>query len=129
MQILGNYFTSLVCAVFYCCSMFQKCFKTLKTRNCQCPQSLKVGLQAICLTEGKHIIAFYNAITQNNRKIDRVDKNELYLATVSKKQNSVDGIKTALQFWFYTTQISARMTSKASTRVTSISAVVMKRYI
>ena len=71
----------------------------------------------------------YNAITQNNRKIDRVHKNELYIATVSIKQKAVDRIKTALQFWFNATRISAQMTSKTTTFVTSISAIVMERYV
>ena len=57
-------------------------------------------------------IVFYNAITLNKREIDRVHKNELYIATVSIKQKAVDRIKTALRFWFNATRISARMTSK-----------------
>ena len=52
----------------------------------------------------------YNAITLNKREIDRVHKNELYIATVSIKQRAVDRIKTALRFWFNATRISARMT-------------------
>ena len=39
-------------------------------------------------------IFFYNATSQNNCKI------ELYIATVSIKHKGVDGIKTALRFWF-----------------------------
>ena len=71
----------------------------------------------------------YNAITLNKRKIDRVYKNELYTATVRIKQKAVDRIKTALRFWFNATRISARMTSKTTTFVTSISAIVMERYV
>ena len=71
----------------------------------------------------------YNAITQNNRENDRVHKHELYIATVSIKQKAVDRIKTALQFWFNATRISARITSKTTTFVTSIFAIVMERYV
>ena len=71
----------------------------------------------------------YNAITLNKREIDRVHKNELYIATVSIKQNAVDRIKTALWFWFNATRISTRMTSKTMTFVTSISTIVMERYV
>ena len=53
-----------------------------------------------------------------------VHKNELYIATVSIKQKAVDRIKTALQFWFNATQITARMTSKTTTFVTSISDIL-----
>ena len=63
-------------------------------------------------------ITIYNAITLNKREIDRVHKNELYIATVSIKQKAVDCIKTALWFWFNATRISARMTSKTMTFVT-----------
>ena len=55
-------------------------------------------------------IGIYNAITLNKHKIDRVHKNELYIATVSIKQKAVDHIKTALRFWFNPTRISAQMT-------------------
>ena len=72
---------------------------------------------------------FYNAITLNKREIDRVHKNELYIATVSIKQKAVDRIKTALRFWFNATRISARMTSITTTFVTSISAIVMELYV
>ena len=72
---------------------------------------------------------FYNAITLNKREIDRVYKNDLYIATVSIKQKAVDRIKTALRFWFNATRISARMTSKTTTFVTSISAIVIERYV
>ena len=65
----------------------------------------------------------YNAITLNKREIDRVHKNELYIATVSIKQKAVDRIKTALRFWFNATRISARMTSKTMTFETSISTI------
>ena len=71
----------------------------------------------------------YNAITQNNREIDRVNKNELYIATVSIKLFSVDRIKTALCFWLNATRISARMASKITTFVTSMSGIVMERYV
>ena len=71
------------------------------------------------------VISFYNAITLNKRKIDRVYKIELYIATVSIKQKAVDRIKTALRFWFNATRISARMTPKT----TSISAIVMEHYV
>ena len=73
-------------------------------------------------------ICIYNAITQNNREIDRVHKNELYIATVSIKQKAVDRIKTALQFWLNATRINAQMTSKTTTFVTSISAIVIERF-
>ena len=56
-------------------------------------------------------------------------KNELYIATVSIKQKAVDRIKTALRFWFNATRISARMTSKTMTFMTSISTIVMERYV
>ena len=46
------------------------------------------------------IISIYNATTQNKRKIDRVHNYGLYIASVSIKLKAVDGIKTALQFWF-----------------------------
>ena len=72
---------------------------------------------------------FYNAITLNKREIDRVYKIELYIATVSIKQKAVDRIKTALRFWFKATQLSTRMTPKTTTFVTSISAIVMERYV
>ena len=71
----------------------------------------------------------YNAITLNKREIDRVHKNGLYTATVSIKQKAVDRIKTALRSWFNATRISARMTSKTMTFVTSISTIVMERYV
>ena len=74
-------------------------------------------------------IKIYNAITLNKREIDRVYKIELYIATVSIKQKAVDRIKTALRFWFNATRISARMTPKTTTFVTSISAIVMERYV
>ena len=66
---------------------------------------------------------------KNNREIDRVNKNELYIATVRIKLFSVDRIKTALCFCLNATRISARMTSKITTFVTSISAIVMERYV
>ena len=69
-------------------------------------------------------IIIYNAITQNNRKIDRVHKNELYIATVSIKQKAVDRIKTAL--WFANKRAND---IKTTTFVTSISAIVMEHYI
>ena len=75
-----------------------------------------------------HII-FYNAITLNKREINWVYKIELYKATVSIKQKAVDRIKTALRFWFNATRISARMTPKTTTFVTSISAIVMERHV
>ena len=56
-------------------------------------------------------------------------KNELYIATVSIKQKAVDRIKTALRFWFNATRISAQMTSKTMTFVTSISTIVMESYV
>ena len=56
-------------------------------------------------------------------------KNELYIATVSIKQKAVDRIKTALRFWLNATRISARMTSKTMTFVTSIATIVMERYV
>ena len=74
-------------------------------------------------------IYVYNAITLNKSEIDRVHKNELYIATVSIKQKAVDSIKTALRFWFNTTRISVRMTSKTMTFVTSISTIVMERNV
>ena len=61
--------------------------------------------------------------------MDRVYKNELYKATVNIKQKTVDRIKTALRFWFNATQISARMTSKTTTLVASISTIVMERHV
>ena len=72
---------------------------------------------------------FYTAITQNNREIDRVHNYGLYIATVGIKHNAVDRIKTALRFWSNATRISARLTSKRTMFVTSISAIVMNRYI
>ena len=48
----------------------------------------------------------YNAITQNNLEIDRVHKNELYIATISIKQKTVDRIKNAMQFWYNATRIA-----------------------
>ena len=75
------------------------------------------------------VFTIYNAITLNKREIDRVHKNELYIATVSIKQKAVDRIKTALRFWFNATRISARMTPKTRTFVTSISTIVMERYV
>ena len=63
---------------------------------------------------GARFLAFsiyiYNAITLNNREIDREHTNELYIAIVSIKQKAFNRIKTALPFWFNATQISARMT-------------------
>ena len=53
----------------------------------------------------------------------------LYIATVSIKQKAVDRIKTALQFWLNATRISAQMTSKTMTFVTSISDIVMECYV
>ena len=61
--------------------------------------------------------------------MDGVSKNELFIATVSIKQKTVDRLKTALRFWLNSTRISARMTSKTTTFVTSISAIVMERYV
>ena len=72
---------------------------------------------------------FYNAITQNNCEIDRVYKNALLIATVSIKQKAVDRIKTALRFWLNATRISARMMSKTTPFVTSVSDIVMERYV
>ena len=46
-------------------------------------------------------------MTLNKREIDRLYKNELYIATVSIKQKAVDRIKTALRFWFNATRLSA----------------------
>ena len=74
-------------------------------------------------------VFIYNAITLNKCEIDRVHKNELYIATVSIKQKAVDRIKTALRFWFNATRISARMTSKTMTFATSISTIVMECYV
>ena len=71
----------------------------------------------------------YNAITRNKHEMDRVYKNELYIATVSIKQKTVDRIKTALRFWLNATRISARMMSKTTKFVTSISTIVMERYV
>ena len=72
---------------------------------------------------------FYTAITQNNREIDRVHNYGLYIATVSIKHKAVDHIKTALRFWSNATRKSARLTSKRTMFVTSISTIVMERYI
>ena len=81
-------------------------------------------------TDGRTTDTFiYNAIALNKREIDRVHKNELYIATVSIKQKAVDRIKTALRFWLNATRISARMTSKTMTFVTSVSSIVMERYV
>ena len=71
----------------------------------------------------------YNAITLNKREIDRVHKNEKYIATVSIKQKAVDCIKTALRSWFNATRISSRMASKTMTFVTSISTIFMEPYV
>ena len=49
---------------------------------------------------GTHNIGFYNAKTQNKRKINRVHNYGIYMATVSIKHKAVDCIKTALWFWF-----------------------------
>ena len=38
-------------------------------------------------------------------------------------------MKTALWFWLNATRIGARMTSKITTFVTSISAIVIERYV
>ena len=65
------------------------------------------------------ILKVYRAC-QNNREIDRVHKNELYIATVIIKQKAVDRIKTALRFWFNATRISAQMTSNITKFVTSL---------
>ena len=43
-------------------------------------------------------MVIYNATIQNNREIDKVHNFELYIATVSIKQKSVDRIKTVLLF-------------------------------
>ena len=91
----------------------------------------------ICLDPNNSVIKrlwcitklFYNAITLNKREIDRVYKNELYLATVSIKQKAIDRIKTVLRFWFNAMRISAQMTSKTMTFLTSISTIVMERYV
>ena len=74
-------------------------------------------------------MSIYNAITLNKREINRVHKNELYIATVSIKQKAVDRIKTTLRFWLNATRISAQVTSKTMTFVKSISTVVMERYV
>ena len=74
-------------------------------------------------------IGIYTAITQNNREIDRVHNYGLYIATVSIKHKAADRIKTALRFWSDATRIGARLTSKRTMFVTSISAIVMERYI
>ena len=67
-----------------------------------------------CIVIHMHTVCIYiyNAITPNKREMDRVYKNELYIATVSIKQKTVDRIKTVLRFWLNATRISARMTSK-----------------
>ena len=75
------------------------------------------------------LIINYNAITLNKREIDMVNKNELYIATVSIKQKALDRIKAALRFWFNATRKSARMTSKTLTFVTSIFTIVRERYV
>ena len=77
----------------------------------------------------KYLNEIYNAITPNNHQIDRVHENKLYIATVSITQKAVDRLKTAFRFWFNETQISARMTSKTTTFVTSISAIGLERYV
>ena len=92
-------------------------------------QSSNLAIYIVVLGSFVTLFTVYNAITLNKREIDRVHKNELYIATVSIKQKAVDRIKTALRFWFYATRISARMTSKTMTFVTSISTIVMERYV
>ena len=81
------------------------------------------------LLRGRGIYILYTAITLNNREIDRVHNYGLYIATVSIKHKAVDRIKTALRFRSNATRISARLTSKRTMFVTSISAIVMERYI
>ena len=50
--------------------------------NRVCCAALAIGKKCMNVRKNK---LFYNAITQNNREIDRVNKNELYIATVSIK--------------------------------------------
>ena len=76
-----------------------------------------------------HISLFDDAITKNNRKIDRVHNYELYIATVSIKKKAVESIKTALQFSLKATRRGARMASITTTFMTSIYAIVIKRYV
>ena len=75
------------------------------------------------------MLLFIMQPSKKNHEIDRVHNYELYIATVNIKQKAVDRIKTALQFWFNATQKSARMTSKTTTFMMSISAIVMERYV
>ena len=51
---------------------------------------------------GKAVLnkSFYNAITKNNREIDRVYNCDVYIAIVRIKHKPDDRIKTALRFWF-----------------------------
>ena len=79
--------------------------------------------------EEHQIYIFIMQSSLNKREIDGVHKNELYIATVGIKQKAVDHIKTALRFWFNAARISARMTSKTMTSVTSISTIVMECYV
>ena len=71
----------------------------------------------------------YTAITQNNREINSVYNYGLYISTVSIKHKAVDRIKAALRFQSNATRISVRLKSKRTMFVTSISAIVMERYI
>ena len=62
----------------------------------------------------------------NNTKLTQNRQGYTYkIATVSIKQKAVDRVKTTLRFWFNATRFSARMTSKTTTFVTSISDIVM----
>ena len=73
---------------------------------------------------------FYNATTKNKREIDRVYNFQLYIATVSIKHKATDRIKTALRFWFNATRWSAQKNDvKTVTFMTSVSAIVMERYV
>ena len=74
---------------------------------------------------------FYNATTQNNRKIDTVHNHKLYIASVSIKHQAVDHIKTAFQFWFSASIIAAmkREIMTSITCMTSVAAIVMEPYV
>ena len=62
-----------------------------------------------------HISLSHDAITKNNREIDRVHNYELYIGTVSIKKKAVESIKTALRFSLNATRRGARMASITTT--------------
>ena len=53
------------------------------------PSTAAVGVNQHMHNDRTSITPIYNAITLNKREMDRVYKNELYIATVSIKHKSV----------------------------------------